>query len=186
MSIVMKSFQFIFYDNILDEDNVRKKGFVWLVHGEEGTAVGGCLLTSGQISWKRGNYGCSGGFLLFPLFIKSGTVANGVVSFIQLAIFFPLFTTSGDTFRDMPRDVLTGWAQTQESWQGRAPATVANFSTTHRDSKWSQLSGKYWLVGEGGGGWEWGTERGREKERLLGSVSVRVSNSVSGTKFSLQ
>lgn len=28
VSITMKSFQFIFYDNILDENNVRKKGFV--------------------------------------------------------------------------------------------------------------------------------------------------------------
>lgn len=51
-----------------------------------------------------------------PLFIKSGTVANGVASFIQLAVFFPLLTSSGNTFRDMPRDALTGGAQTLESW----------------------------------------------------------------------
>lgn len=68
----MKCFQFIFYDNILDENNVRKKGFVWLVHGEEGTAVGAACSHLGRSVEKRGNYGCSGGFLLFPFSLSLG------------------------------------------------------------------------------------------------------------------
>lgn len=31
MSITMKSSQFLFYDRILDENTVRKKGFGWPV-----------------------------------------------------------------------------------------------------------------------------------------------------------